>query len=537
MQRSRIGPFALEESLDGLAESNVLRGVHIERKVSMAIKLVPKSVVNRPMGGSTFPADVKSLQQLHHPGIARCFGGAVDQGQPYLALELVQGESLWKRLDRRGRLPWEMVVDIIDSVCEALQYAHSKGLVHGRITPTRILLPEGEGEEAKLVGFDCAWADRDEILGLRSPMAVAHYVAPEVFRGKQSASMPPCDLFSLGVILYECLSGEVPWPAETPAELVEARRAAPAPRVSTKVLDCPVWLDVLISKLLAVKHSERLSSAEETHRSLVDAKQKVVSGMGTAQHAWSGKQGTLAIDTDRNELRRIHRRRTTRRDTSPFYERVWFLALCLTAVIGIGVWSLLPPSEDDLFAKAKPLMESEDAVDWKRAEESYLISLKERFPNTKYADQIKQFDGRFAMHRAEKRVVNNQRLGRPPQSESERQYGEAWRFEQIGDRLTAWQKYDALVSLFSKSEDAEDRAYVNLARRQIRLLKSEQGPGDDQSAFVMKQLNRASNLAMTGNLLKARRVLDSLISLYDGNQELQPLVERAREQLRKLDGN
>jgi len=533
MQRSRLGPFALEEPLDGLAESNVLRGVHVERKVSMAIKLVPRSVVNRPMGGSTFPDDVSSLQQLVHPNIARCYGGAVDQGQPYLALELVEGESLRERLDRRGRLPWEMVVDIVDSVCVALQHAHSKGCVHGRITPTRILL--SADDEVKLVGFDCAWADRDEVLGLRSPMEIAQYVAPEVFRGKQSASMPPCDLFSLGVILYGCLSGEFPWPAETPAQLVESRRSDAAPRVSTLVLDCPVWLDVLISKLLAVKRNERLSSAEEAHRSLVDAKQKAASGMGTAQHAWSGKQGTLAVGGDRSELRRIHRRRSSRRDTSPFYERAWFLALSLTAVLGIGVWSLLPAGEDALFAKAKPLMESEDAVDWQRAEQSYLVPLKERFPETKYAEQIKQFDDRFAMHRAEKRALNNQRLGRQPQSESERQYGEAWRHEQIGDRFTAWQKYDALVNLFSKSDNAENNAYVNLARRQIQLIKSDQGPGENQSAFVLKQLKRASNLAMTGNLLKARRLLDSLVSLYEGNRELEPLVERAREQLRKLD--
>jgi len=540
MQRSRLGPFALEESQGDLEESNVLRGVHIQRKVSMAIKLVPRSVVNRPMGGSTFSADVKSLQKLIHPGIARCYGGAVDQGQPYLALELVQGESLRTRLDRRDRLPWEMMVEVVDSVCQALQHAHGKGLVHGRITPMRILLPEGKGEQAKLVGFDCAWADRDEILGLRSPMEIAHYVAPEVFRGKQSASMPPCDLFSLGVILFECLSGEFPWPAETPAQLVEARRSAPAPRVSTKVLDCPVWLDVLISKLLAVKRSDRLASAEETHRAIVNAKQKVASKMGTAQHAWSGKQGTLTVDSDRSELRRIHQQRATRHDTSPFYERAWFLALCLSAVVGVGVWTLLPPSEDTLFAKAKPLMESEDAVDWQRAEQSYLVPLQKRFPDTKYAEPIKQFNDRFAMHRAEKRFANNQRLGRQPQSESERQYGEAWRYEQIGDRLTAWQKYDALINLFSKSDhpedDAEDHAYVNLARRQVRLLKSDQAPGEDQSAFVQKQLERASDLAVSGSLLQAKRVLDSVVSLYEDNRELQPLVERAREQLRELDG-
>ncbi len=535
MQRSRIGPFALEETLDGLAEGNVLRGIHVERKVSMAIKLLPTSLVNRPMGGNTFPEDVQLLKQLVHPNIARYYGGAVDQGQPYLALELVEGESLWKRLDRRDCLPWEMIAGIIDAVCEALQHAHQAGLVHGRITPKRILLPEEGG--AKLIGFDCAWADRDEVLGLRCPMEVAHYLAPEVFRGKQSGSLPTCDLFSLGVILYEGLSGEFPWPAETPSQLVEARRASPAARVSSKVLDCPVWLDVLVSKLLAVKREDRLSSAEETHRAIVDAKQKVASGMGAAQHAWAGKQGTLTVDTDRSELRQIHRQRTSRKDTSPFYERVWFLASCLVLVLGVGVWTLLPPGEDDLFAKAKPLMESESALDWQRAEERYLRSFRERFPETKYAEALEEFDDRFAMHRAEKRVVNNQRLGRPPKSESERQYGEARRYEQIGDRMTAWQKYEALVQLFLKSPEAEDQAFVHLAERQIRQIQANREEGENQSTFVQKQLDRAQGLADEGKLIEARKVLDSLLSLYSENQELRPLVERARAQLQKLDGS
>ncbi len=534
MQRSRLGPFALEDPLDGLAEGNVLRGVHIERKASMAIKLLPISIVNRPMGGNTFPEDVKALQQLVHPGIARCFGGAVDQGQPYLALELVSGESLRELLDRRGKLPWEMAVDLLDAVCNGLEHAHRRGLVHQRLTPSRILLPKEGG--VKIVGFDCVWADRDEVLGLRSPMEVANYLAPEIFRGKQSALLPQGDLFSLGVLLYECLAGEMPWQAKSPSELVQARRNAGAPRVSTKALDCPVWLDVLVSKLLAVKRGDRLASAEETHRALADTKQKVAAGMGTAQHAWSGKQGTLAVDSDRDELRRIRRQRTVQRNTHPFYERAWFLALCLAALVGGGVWSLLPLSEDALFAKAKPWMESEDALDWKRAEDRYLSALRKRFPDTKYAEEIQKFDARYAMHRAETRARNNERLGRQPGSESERKYGEAWRHEQIGDRLTAWQKYDALINLFAQSEEALDRAYVQLAERQIRRMKADQAPGETQTEFLLKQLSRAKSLAEEGKPFEARRVLDSVVSLYDGNQELQPLVDRAREQMRRLDG-
>lgn len=534
MPLTRIGPFALEESLDGLAESNVLRGVHVERKMSMAVKLLPRSIVNRPMRGSTFSDDVRTLQKMTHPCIVRYHGGAVEQGQPYLALELVEGESLRDRLDRRGRLPWELTVDIADAICTALHHAHARKIVHQRLTPARILVTADD--QVKVTGFDCLWADHDEVLGLRCPMEVAHYLAPEVFRGKKSATHPQGDLFSLGVILYECLTGELPWQADSPADLVQSRRNAPAPRVSAKVLDCPVWLDVLVAKLLEAKRQDRFPSAEETHRAIVNAKRKVAAGMGMAQQAWSGQKGSLTVDHDRSEVRRIKRRvRTRERDTSPFYERVWFLALCLVAVIGLGVWALLPPGEEALFAKALPLMESDEPGQWGRAEKQYLSSFRERFPDSEHAEQIAEFDRRVAIHRAETRFKNNQRLGRSPLSEAERKYGEARSYEKFGDRLSAWKKYEALLNLFVDSEERYDRAFVELARRQIGRIKAEQGPAGSQSEFLELQLARANELIEARDLFGARKILDGILELYGNNREVQPQVEQARDAMRRLD--
>lgn len=533
MQLTRIGPFALEESLDGLADSNVLRGLHLERKMSMAIKLLSREIVNRPMRGSTFSADVKVLQQLVHPNIVRYYGGAVDQGQPYLALELVQGESLRERLSRRGRLPWDMTVEVIDAVCQALECAHEKGIIHQRITPSRILITADE--QVKLSGFDCLWAMRDEIHGLRVPMDLANYLAPEVFRGKQSSTLPTCDLFSLGVILYECLTGELPWSASTPAELVQARREAPAPRVSTKVLDCPVWLDRLVMKLLAVSRKDRLTTAEEAHRTIINAKRKVATGMGATQQQWSGLKGALTSDEDRSEIHRLRRQRPKEKDNSPIYERAWFLALCLVTAIGLGVWALMPPNEDALFAKAKPLMDSDSPLQWSRAEELYLESFRERFPDTKYAAELAEFDRRVAIRRAETRLNNNERLRRAPQSEAERQFGEARSYEQFGDRLTAWRKYEALVNLFANSKDKYDIAFVELARRQIDRIKAVQDSDVSQMEFLERQLSHASKLAESGELVEARKILDGIIELYGSNQEARPLVERARDEKRRLD--
>jgi serine/threonine-protein kinase len=534
MQRSRIGPFALEEALDHEGCGNVLRGLHLERKTSMAVKLLPVSLVNRPMAGNAFMADVKRLQRLIHPNIIRYLGGAVEDGQPYLALELVQGESLRDLLDRRGKLPWEMAVDLVDEICLALQHAHQVGFVHQRLTPSRVLLPQGGG--VKLCGFDCVWCDKDEVLGLRIPMNVAHYLAPEEFRGKQSASLPPCDLFSVGVILYESLTGEMPWPAVDPAELVQARRNGDAPRVSSKVLDCPVWLDALVSKLLAVKRAERLPSADDAHRAIVTAKEKVASGMSATQQALSGRKGTFKVNAPRDEIVRLKKHMQTKeRDTSPFYERVWFLALCLGMLAVGGWWALRPASEETLITRLKPLMESESTVDWQSAD-PLIAQLLKNYPDTKFADELDKFEMKRAMDKAEKRAAFNERHSQPPQTEAERLFTDAWDSEKSGDRITAWQKYEALISLFDGSDGEFDQAFVGLARRQLDHLKKDTGEGKSQVDFVRDQIAKAKQQQQSGDLFRALQTLDSIISLYGTNQELQPLVNQAKQLKQSISG-
>jgi serine/threonine protein kinase len=542
MLLSRIGPIALEQPLGGAADSNVLRGIHMERNKAMAVKLLPRHLVNRPMGGDTFAEDVKTLQHLVHPNIARIYGGAMENGQPYLAMELVEGESLRSLLERRGRLSWETTADIAEAVCEALDFAHRSGMVHQRLTPSRIMLTprrasdsRAESGGVKVLGFDCHLADNDEVLGLRSPMAVANYLAPEAFRGKQSAALPTSDMFSLGVIMYECLTGQLPWQADTPGELIQARRDRPAPRVSASVLECPVWLDVLVAKLLETKRAARLDTADATRRAILDARRKVAEGMGAAQHAWAGKQGTLTVDADRREISALRRKQVNRqRDASPFYERAWFLAACLAAVVGVGVWIMWPKSEDDLFAAAKPLMESDSPVDWRLAKNQYLDELVKRFPDTKYRKELATFEDRVARNRAIERVKNIDRFGRSPASEAERLYAEGWRYERFDDLLSAWRKYEEVLNK-ADVKDIDQRAYATLARQGIARIKGAAGSSKDVPKLVQEKLDLAADFAAQGESLEARRVLDDIVSMYGTNAEVRPLVDEARQRMAELD--
>jgi hypothetical protein len=538
MLLSRIGPIALEEPLGGSADSNVLRGLHIDRNMTMAVKLLPRQLVNRPMGGDTYAEDVKRLQGLVHPHIARVYGGAMDNGQPYLAMELVKGESLRSMLDRRGRIPWETMVDLAEQICEALQFAHGKEVVHRRLTPSRVLVTDEGG--VKLIGFDCALADRDLVAGLKSPMTILHYLSPQEIRAQRSVGLPSNDLFSLGVILYEALTGELPWPANTPAELVHARQAAPAPHVSARVLECPRWLDVLVARLLEVKREGRLTTADAARRAIVDAKSKVAAGMGAAQHALSGRQGALAKGVDRQELSRLRKAAAASapKDTSPFYERAWFLGLCLAALVGVGVWAMWPLSDEQLFAKAQPLMESELRTDWERARDDYLAELSAEFRQGEHRAEIEEFELRLAIHQAEERIKNLDRFGRKPKFEVDRLYAEAWEYEQFGDLLSAWQHYESLLRLHPATDETplEERAILELARQRIEAIRSEareEALAEERRALVESKLERAGELAET-DPLRARGMLEDIVTLYDGNQDLAPLVEQAREQIRAL---
>jgi len=535
MHPSRIGPIALEEPLGGSADSNVLRGIHLERNRAMAVKLLPRRLVDRPMGGDSYSEDVKRLQKLVHPKIVRVLGGALDNGQPYLAMELAPGESLRSLFDRRGRLPWETMVDIAEQTCEALVYAHDQGFVHRRLTPSRVLLDDDGG--VRILGFDCAWSDQDEVASLKAPLEVLNYLAPQEIRGKRSTGLPSNDLFSLGVILYEGLTGKLPWPVTSPAALVHSREQSAAPRVSATVLECPVWLDLLVARLLEVKREGRFATVDEARRAIVLAKSKVAAGMGAAQQALSGRKGALAAKVNTKELGQLRKATAARapKDESPFYERAWFLGLCLAAVLGVGAWVMWPRSEDALYAKAKPLMASELATDWQAAQTLYLDELLERFPQTKYRKEIEEFQLRDAIHSAEMRI-RKIHLGGAPGSVADGLYVAALDYDRFDDDLTAWRKYDAIVSKFSKSEELEERAIASLAATRIAEIRAgarERHLEENLETLVRRKLTQAEELSAE-HPEAARELLENIVTLYDGKPDLADLVSQAREKIAML---
>src|SRR5207302_1699195 len=155
--------------------------------------------------------------------------------------------------------------------------------------------------------------------------ARAAYQAPEQIRGETQIS-PKADLYSLGCLLFQMITGQPPFVADGLDELVEQQLNAPPPRVTTLALDCPIWLDAIVAQLLEKEPSRRPHSAEAVGLALAEAKKKAASGTSVAQHALGGFSA-LQLPVDKQEARKLfgskQARREAREDATPIWERPW----------------------------------------------------------------------------------------------------------------------------------------------------------------------------------------------------------------------
>jgi serine/threonine-protein kinase len=182
------------------------------------------------------------------------------EGVPFFTMELLAGETLQSLLERDGALPPRTAARIVVQIAEALDYAHSKGVVHRDLKPSNIMvLPDGS---VRVMDFGIARARRFE--GLTSTgafLGTPDYVAPEMIEGL--GTEPRSDLYAVGVILYELLTGQRPFTAETPFEILRKHcdvEPQPPAQVARGV---PPELDLLVLRLLKKEPADRPANAEE----------------------------------------------------------------------------------------------------------------------------------------------------------------------------------------------------------------------------------------------------------------------------------
>lgn len=529
MPATRIGPFALEEKLAGA--SCTYRGIHVNQRIAVALKVFAAPFGTGREAKQAFAEEWEQLKGLRQENIVRCYGGGMDEMRGYLASELVPGESLAAVLKRRGRLAWEQVVEYALQIVAALEYAHENDVPHLALSPDKLLLtPDGI---VKVADFR---QRRSTQAAFGSPEGTtarkAAYMAPEQF-DSDGIRNAKTDMYALGCVLYELLTGQPPFVAPHIEQLEQAQRHEQPERLNRLILECPIWLDSLVHQLLEKDPLRRPHTMAAVRLALTEARRKAAEGISVTEHLTGGISAIKTSATRREAEALLGRRSKPKKkaratDDTPIYERVWFLVVALLLIAAVAVWALWPASEEKLFRQAEALLASDEPGAARRARTDYLEPLLQRFPDGQYAAAAREHIERMDMELAEKRLRAKLKLGKPLETEGERLLAEAWQYQQFGDSLAALEKFRSLGDVLP--EDEESRIYRNIARREVAALEKA-GVTEDRKAFLQAQLDRAEQLAAAGDRSEAQKIWRSIVTLYRSNPELAEFVERSERLL------
>jgi serine/threonine-protein kinase len=221
-----------------------------------------------------FEREARAAAQVRGAHVVDIFDHGEHEGVPFIAMEYLEGEDLEERLHRLGRLDGESTYRVIAQVCRALSRAHSLGIVHRDLKPENIFLVQGDEHEiAKVLDFGIAKHDtyslRDKATKTGSFLGTPYYVSPEQARGK--AIDYRSDLWSLGVIAFQCLTGRPPFESEALGELMGLILYEDLPKPSARNPELPPSLDEWWQRAAARDPEQRFQSAKELADSLAAA--------------------------------------------------------------------------------------------------------------------------------------------------------------------------------------------------------------------------------------------------------------------------
>ena len=258
-----IGSYQVLKQLGTGAMGEVYLAEHRHLKRKAAVKLLAPELVGRPDLLERFFLEARATSAIAHPGIVQVFDCEVDAtGRPYIVMEFLDGETLAAVLARRGALPGLMAARLARGMAEALEAAHAKGIVHRDLKPENIFVQSQPPDSVKLVDFGIAKLAGDFRAGqvhqtrTGAMMGTPLYMSPEQCRDSANIDSRT-DLYSLGCVLFEMLTGHPPFTHATLGDLVVAHMTEAPPDVRAVNPAVPPALAALTAELLRKNPAER----------------------------------------------------------------------------------------------------------------------------------------------------------------------------------------------------------------------------------------------------------------------------------------
>jgi predicted Ser/Thr protein kinase len=240
---------------------------HLGRPV--AVKILKRELADDATFLERFRREARAAAVISHPGVARVYDYGERSSEPFIVMELVDGETLAERIARHGPLPWRHAFAVAEQVAAALSAAHTHGVVHRDVKPANILIDRSG--RVKVTDFGIARAARATTL-TRPGMVLgsANYVAPEQAQG--STVGPAADLYSLGCVLFESITGTTPYQGRSAVAIATQHVSAPVPDPRQHVGDLPEPAARLVMRSLGKQPGDRFPSAAIMAAELADAR-------------------------------------------------------------------------------------------------------------------------------------------------------------------------------------------------------------------------------------------------------------------------
>ena len=229
----------------------------------VAIKFLPEALSRDASALARFHSEVRVARQVSHPNVCRVFDIGDAEGIPFLTMEYVDGEDIASLIRRIGRLPQDKATEISRQICAGLAAAHERGVVHRDLKPANVML-DGSGK-VRLTDFGLAGIAAT-IQGAEIRAGTPAYMAPEQLSGKEVTTKS--DIYSLGLVMYEILTGKRAYDAATLPELIKAREEAAPTNPSTLVRDLDPLIERVILRCLEKDPAKRPISALQVSAAL-----------------------------------------------------------------------------------------------------------------------------------------------------------------------------------------------------------------------------------------------------------------------------
>ena len=271
----------------GMADVYLAHDEVLDRDV--ALKLLKEQYAKNERFVERFKREAHSAAALSHPHIVPVFdAGETGEGMYYIAMEYVPGGTLKERIMSKGALPARTAAAVALQIAEALRAAHERSVIHRDVKPHNILITDSGNVKVGDFGIVRA-AEATTISDLGDILGSVKYMSPEQAMGEPVG--PASDLYSLGVVLYEMLTGRVPYEAATPEEMSAMHAGGPPPRpgeVNPRNPSVCEGTDALVMRLLARNPEDRYASAAE----LIEDLRRVRNGLSLI--VWEGDDATTA---------------------------------------------------------------------------------------------------------------------------------------------------------------------------------------------------------------------------------------------------